>query len=202
MIRATVSRLAGNATLWIWLSLVAAGVTARISLQDLPNFAPVAALALFAGYYFRSWKTALSVPLAVMLLSDLVIGGYDWRMMSIVYAALAAPVAWRWLLRRHLQLQKGELGSSLATTGLLCGCGLVSSILFFLTTNFACWLTMDMYELSWSGLVHCYAQALPFFRYTLSGDVCFAVLLFGSYSTSVYLGWARGPAAERLAPAA
>jgi len=34
---------------------------------------------------------ALAVPLAAMLLSDLVLGAYDWRVMSVVYASLAFP---------------------------------------------------------------------------------------------------------------
>ena len=53
-------------------------------------------------------------------------------------------------------------------------CSLLASVLFFLVTNFGCWLWFDLYEHSVSGLVHCYAQALPFFRYTLAGDLVFA----------------------------
>ena len=31
----------------------------RVALQDLPNFVPVAAVALFAGYFFRSGVLAV-----------------------------------------------------------------------------------------------------------------------------------------------
>ena len=68
----------------VFVLLVLVGAQVRIWLQDLPNFAPVAALALFAGYYFRSWLLALCLPLSIMAISDLAIGGYDWRMMALV----------------------------------------------------------------------------------------------------------------------
>ena len=38
-------------------------------------------------------------------------------------------------------------------------CSLLASVLFFLVTNFGCWLWFDLYEHSVSGLVHCYARA-------------------------------------------
>jgi len=31
--------------------LAVSGIVARLAFQDLPNFSPVAAIALFAGYY-------------------------------------------------------------------------------------------------------------------------------------------------------
>ena len=184
----------------VFVSLVAAGVGLRVYFEHLPNFAPVAAMALFAGYFFRSALLATAVPLAVMGLSDLQIGGYDWRMMALVYGMLAAPVALRGVLRRHLEIERAKWASAVrALTGLV-GCSLAASVLFFVTTNFGSWLWFTMYEHSWAGLAHCYVQALPFFRYTLTGDMLFALVLFGGYAAAVLLGlYAR--AAERPADA-
>jgi len=183
----------------LFVLLVFVGAQVRILLQDLPNFAPVAALALFAGYFFRSWLLALCLPLSVMAISDLVIGGYDWRMMAVVYGMLAVPVAFRTLLRRHLSLDQGGLKSaSLAMTGLV-GCSLGASVLFFLTTNFGSWLWFSMYPHTTAGLIQCYAMAVPFFRYTLCGDLFFAVALFGGYALAAQLRLAALP---RSLPAA
>jgi hypothetical protein len=184
----------------LFVLLVIAGAQTRILLQDLPNFAPVAALALFAGYFFRSWLLALCLPLSVMALSDLSIGGYDWRMMAIVYGMLAIPVSFRTLLRRHMNLdQAGLKPAALAMTGLV-GCSLGASLLFFLTTNFGSWLWFPMYAHTTAGLIQCYAMAVPFFRYTLCGDLFFAVTLFGGYAVAAQFrlaAQARGvPAAE------
>ena len=80
----------------VFLGLVLVGVGLRVYFQYLPNFAPVAALALFAGYYFRSAALALAVPLSVMILSDQLIGGYNTTpLMLSVYAMLSLPVAMR-----------------------------------------------------------------------------------------------------------
>lgn len=168
----------------LFVLLVLVGALTRIWLQDLPNFAPVAALALFAGYFFRSWLLAICLPLSVMALSDLSIGGYDWRMMAVVYSMLAVPVAFRSLLRGYLNVdQAGLKSASLSVTGLV-GCSLGASVLFFLTTNFGAWLWFSMYEHTTAGLLQCYAMAIPFFRYTLCGDLFFAVALFGGYAVA------------------
>jgi hypothetical protein len=33
-----------------------------------------------------------------------------------------------------------------------------------------------------AGLAKCYLSAIPFFRYTVTGDALFATVLFGSYA--------------------
>lgn len=170
----------------VGLGLVAAGVGVRLALRDVPNFAPVAAIGLFAGYWFASTgfargrfasrAFALLVPLAIMAISDLVIGGYDARLMAVVYASLAFPaLIGQWLQPR---LEMRGLGGVLRSTSGLIGASLGSSVLFFVVTNFAVWAFGTMYENSFAGLTHCYVRALPFFRYTLAGDLFFSATLF------------------------
>ncbi len=174
----------------VFLGLVVAGVVVRLAFQEIPNFAPVAALALFAGYYFTSRWTAAALPLLVMAITDTVIGGYHPGMMAVVYSALAAPVLFRGVLRRRLALggPNGPAGraAAMATAGLVT-CSLGASVFFFVVTNFAHWAIYDMYEKSAAGLLHCAAAALPFFRYTLAGDLAFACVLFGGYALSMNL---------------
>lgn len=167
----------------IGIALVLAGASARLVLRDVPNFAPVAALALFAGYLFANRRGAVLVPLSVMALSDLVIGGYDLRMMAIVYASLTLPALIGHGLSRRLPMQRGW--SACGSTCALVGSSLASSLLFFLTTNLAVWAFGSMYEPSAAGLLHCYERALPFFRYTLAGDLFFSAVLFGGYAVAV-----------------
>jgi uncharacterized membrane protein len=176
--------------LTIFASLVAAGALARICFRELPNFAPIAAMALFSGYYFRSAKVAVLVPLLAMVLSDLFIGGYEWQMMAVVYGALALPVAFRVLLRKYLAMERGSASSAAIGLSGLLTCSLASSLFFFLVTNFA-WWPWSMYEQNWEGLILCYQQGLPFFRNTLAGDLFFGTVLFGSYAVALNLGWAQ-----------
>ncbi len=182
------------------IALIALGTQVRIYFQDLPNFAPVAALALFSGYFFRSWAMALCVPLGVMAISDAFIGAYDWRMMALVYCMLAMPIALRSPLRRYLNIGQGNLRQTVGAGAGLVTCSLFASLVFFFTTNLGSWLWFDMYPPTWTGLMTCYAQALPFFRFTLAGDLIFAVSLFGSYGLAMQLGWARPRVASAASP--
>ena len=50
-----------------------------------------------------------------------------------------------------------------------------------LVTNFGCWILFDHYAKTWSGLWECYTMAVPFFRYTVAGDLFFACMTFGGY---------------------
>ncbi len=166
----------------VFLLLVAAGVATRLYFRDIPNFAPVAAIALFSGCFFRSRWTALCVPLLVMALSDLVVGGYEAVLMVAVYGMLALPVVMRGAIRRLLDFESPSARRLAVSAAGLLGCSLVSSLLFFAVTNSVVWATSAIYEPTLAGLVSCYVQAIPFFRYTLAGDAFFAFALFGSYA--------------------
>jgi hypothetical protein len=110
-------------------------------------------------------------------------------MMVVVYAMLALPVAFRSPLRRWLPVKQGRIGGSLTALCGLLGCSLLSSLLFFLVTNFAWWPWSNLYEHNWAGLLRSYENALPFFRHTLYGDLTFAAVLFGGYALAVGMGW-------------
>ena len=149
------------------ISLVGLDIVARVA-PHAPNVTPIAASAVFAGMVLRSRALALAVPIAALLLSDLVVGAYDWRIMGVVYAALALPaLAARWGRAR--------------TVVVLAPLVLSSSLLFFATTNFAVWAFSGMYAHDLHGLIHCYVAALPFLWNTVAGDVLWTTLLFGCW---------------------
>jgi Family of unknown function (DUF6580) len=146
--------------------LVMLDVVARL-MPHSANFAPLAASALFAGVILRSRMLALCVPIAAMLASDLLLGGYDWRLMSVVYAGLLVPV----LL--------GGWGRRMPA--MIVPLALASSLMFFASSNFAVWAFGGMYPGSLSGLIQCYAAALPFLHTTLLGDLFWTAVLFGGW---------------------
>lgn len=174
-------------SLCVFSVLIALGVAVRLGFQHIPNFAPVAALALFSGYYFRNTLLAASVPLLVMGISDRWIdaGGYDWRLQFTVYGLLAMPVAFASPLRRWLTTRPNastqdspilrRTSQCVLTVG---GFSIGSSLLFFFGTNIAVWLSW--YPQTLAGLAQCFLAALPFFRYTLAGDAVFTIVLFGT----------------------
>ena len=76
---------------WVLLALVVAGVVCRVAFRGVPNFAPVAAIALFAGYYASSRWIAAAVPVAILAVSDLFLGGYAWQTLRAICAGLMCP---------------------------------------------------------------------------------------------------------------
>lgn len=137
------------------------------------NFAPIAAIALFAGVYMDK-KFAFIIPVAAMLLSDIFLGfysGIEWVYGSFAVIALIGL----WLKKRV------ETRSGLSKAGYITGTALVSSVIFFITTNFGVWLSGMMYEMNLSGLILCYTMAVPFFRNSLAGDLVYTAALFGIY---------------------
>ena len=187
-----------NRRVWLeaagWVALVAAGAGVRLLLRDVPNFAPVAALSLFGGFFFRSRIAAMLLPLTVMAASDTVIGGYDWDLMAVVYAALTLPSLFGAALQR---VAPNAQGRSLAgRTAVLMSASLASSVLFFLSTNLAVWAWSNMYDHTSAGLINCYVRALPFFRHTLEGDLLFTVVLFGGHAA--YKAWAPATRSEQI----
>jgi len=155
-----------RAELLLVLFLIGLGVAARL-LPHALNFSPIVASALFAGVMLHRRSLALLVPLGAMLLSDLVIGFDDWRIMGVVYGAMALPAVVGMLARRY------------RPSRMVVPAVLSCSLLFFATTNFAVWAFGGLYSLDLAGLTACYVAALPFLKYTVAGDLFWAAALFG-----------------------
>lgn len=147
-------------------ALVGLVVVARL-VPHAPNFTPVAACALFAASILRVRALSLLVPILGLLLGDALHGFYDWRMMAVVYAALALPAC------------AGCLSHKLRGPSMVVPVMLASSVGFFLITNFAVWAFGTLYAPDMAGLVTCFTAALPFLKYTIAGDLFWAAALFG-----------------------
>ena len=166
--------------------LIALGVAGRL-LPHLPIVTPVAASALFASRVLRVRALAFVVPVAAMALSDAALGFYDWRVMLVVYAALAVPALGGCLFHR------------LRATG-IAAIVLSSSLIFFIASNFAVWAFSGMYANDLAGLIVCYVAALPFLKYAVAGDAVWAAALFGCHRLIQSDGMPRGavPAGRSL----
>jgi hypothetical protein len=159
--------LAMNARILALISGIAAAAALRL-VPHPPNFSPIDAMALFSGAYLGRRGLAFVAPLGALLLSDLFLGFYHG--MAFVYGAVALVVVigW-WVSSRRTPLRIG-------------GAALVSSVLFFVLTNFGMWLFSGFYPRTLSGLVTCYVAAVPFFQNTLAGDLFYTALLFGGFA--------------------
>lgn len=146
------------------IGLLVFGILMRV-LVHVPNFTPVIAIALFGGVYLRK-KYALILPVALMMVTDLILGAhkvmfFTWGSMILV-ASLGL-----WLRSRKTTVN--TITSSL-----------VSAFLFFIITNFGVWLA-GYYPQTLEGLQSCYVMAIPFFRTMLVSTLAYTFVLFGAY---------------------
>lgn len=161
-------------------SLILLAVVARI-FGVLPNFSPVSTIALFAGTFLLG-STKWWVPFSGLIVSDVIMamnntyGLTFWQYLSgspFVYIAFALVI-----LLGSLNKNKNPL----ITTASVLGMGPI----FFIITNFFVWLNPipvwpSMYTMNWDGLVACYVAAIPFYKSTISSDLLYSAIIFGTY---------------------
>ncbi len=154
------------------LSLIVLAAALRIAPHPW-NFAPIGAMALFAGAMIKDRRLAFVFPLLALFAGDIFIGFH--KLMPIVYASFLISVAIGFWLRKR----RGVARIGAAT--------LFGAIQFFLITNFAVWAFGLTYPRTGTGLLACYAAAVLFFWNTLAGDAVYATLLFGGFALAEHL---------------
>ncbi len=150
------------------------------------NVSAIGALGMFAGCFGGVWF-GFFVALGAMAVSDVLgellaipsMGLYDPWLMLTVYLAIAASA----FVGRHLVgIRKGGRFLMPLWAGVPLG-AVVSTLLFFLITNFASWLDPQMmYPQTFAGLMECYWLALPFAKNSLIGNLVYSALFFGVYA--------------------
>lgn len=166
----------------IALLLIALGIGARL-LPHEPNFAPVGAIALFAGAML-GWRIGVWLPAIIMITSDLVLGFYPG--VGFTWAGFIAISLFGSALRDATILKKIGVGA------------LGTGVIFFVVSNFGVWVSSGMYAPTISGLLECYAAAIPFFRMSLSADLVYSTALFGCYALATYIVQQQSFASSRF----
>lgn len=152
-------------------SLVALIIVARL-LPHFPNFTPVVAVALFSAFYFRHRPWAAAVPIVGMVISDFFLPGYAWEQRLIIYVSFMLCFGLGFFLRK-----KYTVGRTIMTS-------LAASTVFFLITN-CVYLYHGpgpvMYPHTLAGQITSYINALPFFKWSILGDLTYSLVLFIAY---------------------
>mgnify|MGYP001027033075 FL=1 len=125
-----------------------------------PNFTPVTAVALFSIINFKNKYIGLSIPIVCLLISDLIIGISLINLFVYLSFIVISGV--------------GYIFGKINLKSIL-----LSSLIFFFVTNFGVWLIG--YPNTLEGFIACYIAAIPFFGWTVAGD------LFYSYSAKLSL---------------
>ena len=149
------------------------------------NFTPLGAIALFGAAYFPKKKWALIIPILALWLSDLVLNNvmyaayYDGFTFFTggflyIYGAFAMIVLLGVVLMKKITMPR------------VIGGALGGSIIFFIVSNFGVWLSSPLYPNTLEGLVMCYTAAIPFFHYTIAGNLIYSGVLFGGFEFLKY----------------
>jgi len=138
-----------NSGLFFVISVIIAGAFFRF-IPHWPNFTPIAAMALFGGAYLGRKHLAFLIPFAAMFLSDLILGLH--KDMWAVYLAFGFTVLIGTWIRSNIRFSNVAAAS------------VASSVIFFLLTNFAAWLSSPFYPQTFTGLMQSYLAGLAFFN--------------------------------------
>ena len=146
------------------VGIILLAVVARL-VPHAPNFSPIGGLALFSGANFKN-KFSFLIPILAMLISDIFLGFHKtipYVYVSFIIIALIGGLIknnkWQSILKASL----------------------ISSVLFFLITNFGVWVTGTMYQKNLAGLMQSYVFGIPFFRNTLISDLFYTFSFFYGY---------------------
>jgi hypothetical protein len=171
-----------NKSIWPALGiLIIVGSACRAA-----GFAPQIAMAIFGAAVIRDRKLAFILPLLSMLLSDVFIeilfrngymsyGGffrgqtfYDSQFMNyILFAVLTLVGFWA----RNLNWTR------------IAAVTIAAPLVFFLLSNLTVWLGGSGLSRphTFSGLIQCYADGLPFLKTSILYTLLFSAVLFGGY---------------------
>lgn len=172
--------------------MILGGILLRLT-PHIPNFAPISAVAIFGGANLNK-RFAIWVPLIAMAISDyllLYVNPYgnpvfDISSIQPIKAMFHSTTLYVWgsfiisgligiWLKGHKKKPSNIVGASF-----------LASLQFFLITNFGVWAG-GMYSRDLGGLLESYIMGLPFFKWTLLGDLFYTGVFFGTYELAVRL---------------
>lgn len=178
------------------LAIVAAGI---IRLLPHPyNLTPIGGMALAGGAYLGRQYLAFVIPFVTLFVTDIILNNTVNRVFFTEAEGLVIFSDYMLFsyLAFGLTVMLGLIIGTKNKSKLVIGGALVSSIIFFLITNFGTFLTEAIYPKTGSGLLTCYAAAIPFFWNTLVSHLVYTLLIvLGVESASKF---SLAPATKRI----
>ena len=141
-------------TKFIFLLILVATISRLI--PHPPNFTPITAIALFSITKLDNKFLATLIPLLCLYLSDIFLGFFTINIFVYLSFTLISLLG--------CYIKKINLFSVL-----------LSSLLFFIMSNFGVWILG--YPKTFEGFFLCYVKAIPFFGYTILGDLFYCYLI-------------------------
>ena len=155
-----------------YLLLVVAILTRVVPHHDFLNFTAVGGALLYFGAR-RPWREMLA-PLAALMVTDYCLTVFTYH---YAFAWQAYVTTWAWYLA---VMVLGRILLKSKTTWLRAAAAVaLGPASFFLISNYAVWVSGDMYPRTLAGLGACYEAAIPFYRNDLLSTAIVVGLAFG-----------------------
>ncbi|TDQ12061.1 DUF6580 family putative transport protein [Pedobacter metabolipauper] len=146
--------------------------------KDIANFSAVGAITLFSGAYFKNAFKSFGIPLATLLITDLILSltiykeystGFLYEGWYWTYLAFALMVLAGRLIVKKVNVLNFVLGTFAVV------------LIHWIVTDFGVWLGSSMYPQTLSGFWLCLYSAIPFELRFVYGTIAYGILMFGSF---------------------
>ena len=148
------------------------------------GFAPQIAMALFAGSVIKDKRFAFLFPIFSLFISDLLYQFLYSQGFSTIKGFYSGQIS-NYILIASITIigffiNKNKVGQIFAGS-------LAGAVYFFLVSNFTVWIgggwdiNNQPYPRSFGGLLLCYTEALPFFKWSVLSTLIFNGIFFGSF---------------------
>jgi len=173
-----------KSNLLVLFILILACALSRVWDSRPMGFAPQIAMALFAGSISKDKRFAFLFPILSLFISDLLYQFLYSQGLSTIKGFYSGQ--WQnYLLIASITIigffiNKNKIGQIFVGS-------LAGAVYFFLISNFMVWvgggwdINNQPYPRSFSGLMLCYTEAMPFFKWSVLSTLLFNGIFFGSF---------------------
>jgi hypothetical protein len=165
------------------VALMVIGVFSRL-IPHMPNFTPFEGVTIFGAVYLMDRKWSIITPIILILVSDFILNNTILRSYfpDVTGIVWFAPYMIATILSIIAIVALIKYIDAPRTPVMMLGYVLISSIIFFLVTNFGSWVEGALpYSRDLSGLMQSYIAALPFYRSSLISTLLTTGVLYGAY---------------------
>ena len=163
-----------------WILLIGVTICLIVSriIPHAPNFTSSLAGLLFGAVILRKNAAAFLLLLGYIL-ADIFINNVIYPSTSIKW--LSSGFEWIFTTFLIIFFVNKLFTSNGYTPIKIIGLSVVSSLIFFVFSNYAVWLGFILYSPDTAGLTACFIAAIPFLMNEMAGTLFYSCLFFGLY---------------------
>jgi hypothetical protein len=146
------------------------------------NFTALGAISLFGAAHFNKKWFAIIITIVAAWLTDLFVNNVLYASQFPTFTWFYQGFYWQYISYALIAIAGFFILKKVTIPTVLTG-ALASIVIFFLVSNFGVWVSAtSSYPKTITGLMECYAAAIPFVKGTILGDLIYSTVLFGGFA--------------------